>query len=86
MLRARPIVEDFASGITSYAGSVSGDQFALREALFKHRQDVPQVTFDDTEVCRYRPAWKMPCETTRASGGCAVHHMPRMGSLKFVDH
>jgi len=77
----RPVVEEFASAIQRAAASqVSGDQYPLREALFKFRHSVPQVTYDDREVCRYvRPRFA-ECET-REAAGCAVHHMHRMGSL-----
>lgn len=83
MLTARPVVEDFARGIVRNAGNVSGDQFALREALFMHRRDVRQVTFTDDEVCRYKSPWQAPCESD-TSTGCAIHHLPRMGSLKII--
>mmetsp|Transcript_108503 Transcript_108503/g.317447 ORF Transcript_108503/g.317447 Transcript_108503/m.317447 type:complete len:338 (+) Transcript_108503:135-1148(+) len=83
MRQARPIAKDFASAIVRHAGNVSGDQFALREALFIHRHDVPQLTFNDSEVCRYRRPSEIRCET-EAKTGCAIHHLPQMGSLQIM--
>lgn len=78
MRQGRPLVQDYADAIARMAGKVKGDQYALREALFNHRHQAPQVIFRDDEVCRYNKNAKCGSD---AGGGCAVHHFDKMQSL-----
>jgi len=80
--RARPLLEDFARGIRRTAGSgrVTGDQYALREALFKHRRGVPQMTFPEEDICRWKHSGR--CER-KGRKGCAIHHFPGGESLRL---
>jgi len=71
---AKPILEEFAAVVKDRAGTVKGDQYALREALFKYRKEIPQLLFHDTEVCRY--SHEHTCDT-----GCQVEHECHMQSL-----
>jgi len=73
MRMAKPILQEFARTVKRKAGSISGDQYGLREALFKHRH-IPQVLFGDTEVCRY--SHEHTCDS-----GCHVEHECHMQSL-----
>jgi len=77
MKKGRPILKEYAYQLQKMAGNIAGDQFALRVALFKN-QNLTQVIFPNTEVCRYKPAGS--CETDEKAG-CAIHHTCHFQSL-----
>jgi len=81
--KAKPILEEWGTVIKRMAGQVMGDQYALREALFKYRDTIPQHIYSDKKVCRYHNATLRECETDDEPGlGCYVHHVAYKGSLQ----
>jgi len=82
MRKCRLLMKSFARAIRRSAGTVTGDQYALREALFMMRKEVPQLVYKDDEVCRYD---KQAVCRLKGGGGCAVHHMTKQRSLIKYD-
>mmetsp|Transcript_49099 Transcript_49099/g.110464 ORF Transcript_49099/g.110464 Transcript_49099/m.110464 type:complete len:442 (-) Transcript_49099:83-1408(-) len=78
MRKGRPILESFGATLQAAAGKITGDQWAFRAALFKHR-NMRQVIFSNDDVCRYAPAGS--CNDQNSRLGCAVHHTCKMQSL-----
>merc|ERR1719235_1001779 len=72
-----PIVEEFARVIKEKAGHelVQGDQYAFREATFKHRNTLKEHDFGDDVICRHGA--KKHC-----SEGCAVSHLIQYRALQ----